>query len=135
MSTPEQHEPPVYAVSAGAVLHAHAGDTLEPAVVLHTFLPPGAGDGLHSPEARVDVHGDGPTSGTVTLRVLCEGLSLSWRLPIAPFVAALPGQPGDEGRMVLLDVVDGEPAERFWAAPVDCERLSGELQVPVTDLV
>ena len=135
MSTPEQHEPPVYAVSAGAVLHAHAGDTLEPAVVLHTFLPPGAGDGLHSPEARVDVHGDGPTSGTVTLRVLCEGLSLSWRLPIAPFVAALPGQPGDEGRMVLLAVVDGEPAERFWAAPVDCERLSGELQVPVTDLV
>ena len=104
-------------------------------MVLHTFLPPGAGDGLHSPEARVDVHGDGPTSGTVTLRVLSEGLSLSWRLPIAPFVAALPGQPGDEGRMVLLAVVDGEPAERFWAAPVDCERLSGELQVPVTDLV
>ena len=135
MSTPEQHEPPVYAVSAGAVLHGHAADTLEPAVVLHTFLPPGAGDGLHSPEARVDVHGDGPASGTVTLRVLSEGLSLSWRLPIAPFVAALPGQPGDEGRMVLLAVVDGEPAERFWAAPVDCERLSGELQVPVTDLV
>jgi hypothetical protein len=37
--------------------------------------------------------------------------------------------------MVLLAVVDGEPADRFWAAPVDCERLSGELQVPVTDLV
>ena len=135
MSTPEQHVPPVYAVAAGAVLHGHAADTLEPAVVLHTFLPPGAADGLHSPEARVDVHGDGPTSGTVTLRVLTDGLSLSWRLPIAPFVAALPGQPGDEGRMVLLAVVDGEPEERFWAAPVDCERLSGELQVPVTDLV
>lgn len=135
MSTPEQHQPSVYAVAAGAVLHGHAADTLEPAVVLHTFLPPGASDGLHSPEARVDVHGDGPTSGTVTLRVLADGLSLSWRLPIAPFVAALPGQPGDEGRMVLLAVVDGEPEERFWAAPVDCERLSGELQVPVTDLV
>ena len=135
MSTPEQHEPPVFAVAAGAVLHGHAADTLEPAVVLHTFLPPGTGDGLHSPEARVDVHGDGPSSGTVTLRVLSEGQSLSWRLPIAPFVAALPGQPGDEGRMVLLAVVDAEPAERFWAAPVDCERLAGELQVPVTDLV
>lgn len=135
MSTPAQHEPPVYAVAAGAVLHGHAADTLEPAVVLHTFLPPGASDGLHSPEARVDVHGDGRASGTVTLRVLSEGLSLSWQLPIAPFVAALPGQPGDEGRMVLLAVVDGEPAERFWAAPVDCERLAGELQVPVTDLV
>ncbi len=135
VSTPEQHQPPVYAVAAGAVLHGHAADTLEPAVVLHTFLPPGASDGLHSPEARVDVHGDGPTSGTVTLRVLADGLSLSWRLPIAPFVAALPGQPGDEGRMVLLAVVDGEPEERFWAAPVDCERLSGELQVPVSDLV
>ena len=135
MSTPAQHEPPVYAVAAGAVLHGHAADTLEPAVVLHTFLPPGASDGLHSPEARVDVHGDGPTSGTVTLRVLSEGLSLSWQLPIAPFVAALPGQPGDEGRMVLMAVVDGEPTDRFWAAPVDCERLAGELQVPVTDLV
>ena len=135
VSTPEQHEPPVYAVAAGAVLHGHAANTLEPAVVLHTFLPPGASDGLHSPEARVDVHGDGPASGTVTLRVLSEGLSLSWRLPIAPFVAALPGQPGDEGRMVLLAVVDGEPVEHFWAAPVDCERLSGELQVPVADLV
>ena len=135
VSTPAQHSPPVYAVAAGAVLHAHAADTLEPAVLLHTFLPPGASDGLHSPEARVDVHGDGPRTGTVTLRVLTEGLSLAWQLPIAPFVAALPGQPGDEGRMVLLAVVDGEPTERFWAEPVDCERLAGELQVPVTDLV
>ena len=135
MSTPAQSSPPVYAVAAGAVLHEHAAGTLEPAVLLHTFLPPGAADGLHSPEARVDVHGDGPGSGTVTLRVLTEGLSLSWQLPIAPFVAALPGQPGDEGRMVLLAVVDAEPAEQFWAAPVDCERLAGELQVPVTDLV
>ncbi len=135
VSTPEQHNPPVYAVGAGAVLHGHAASTLEPAVLLHTFLPPGAADGLHSPEARVDVHGDGPSSGTVTLRVLTEGLSLAWQLPIAPFVAALPGQPGDEGRMVLLAVVDAEPAERFWAEPVDCERLAGELQVPVADLV
>ena len=67
--------------------------------------------------------------------MLSEGLSLSWRLPIAPFVAALPGQPGDEGRMVLLAVVDGEPAEPLLGRPVDCERLSGELQVPVADLV
>ena len=135
MTAPELHSPPVYACAAGAVLHAHAGDTLEPAVLLHTFLPPGAGDQLGAPGARVDVSGDAPSSGTVTVRVLTDGRSLSWQLPIAPLVAALPGQPGDEGRMVLLAVVDGEPEPSFWARPVDCEQLAGELQLPVADLV
>jgi hypothetical protein len=135
VSTPEQHRPPVYACAAGAVLHAHSADTLEPAVVLYTFLPAGGADRLDALEAKVDVHGDGRGSSTLTVRVLSEGQSLSWQLPIAPFVAALPGQPGDEGRMVLLAVMDAEPEEGFWAQPVDCERLAAELQLPVTDLV
>lgn len=135
MSTPEQHVPPVYACAAGAVLHAHAGSTLEPAVLLYTFLPVGAADRLHAPDARVDVHGDGLGTGSVTVRVLSDGQSLSWQLPLAPFVAALPGQPGDDGRMVLLGVVDAEPDQGFWARPVDCERLAAELQLPITDLV
>ncbi|MDP9181803.1 MAG: hypothetical protein M3P04_03355 [Actinomycetota bacterium] len=135
MSTPELHRPPLYACAAGAVLHAHSNDTLEPAVILYTFLPTGAGDRLDALDARVDVHADGPGSGTLTLRVLSEGQSLSWQLPISPFVAALPGQPGDDGRMVLLGVMDAEPEEGFWARPVDCERLAAELQIPVTDLV
>jgi hypothetical protein len=134
VTAPEQLSPPVYACAAGAVLHAHAGDTLEPAVLLHTFLPAGGGD-LDAPESRVDVHSDGAGSSTVTVRVLAGGQSLSWQLPIAPFVAALPGQPGDDGRMVLLAVVDAEPERDFWAVPVDCERLSAELQLPVADLV
>ena len=125
----------MYACAAGAVLHAHAADTLEPAVVLHTFLPPGTGDQLDRPGTRVDVSSDGPSAPTLTVRVLSEGRSLSWSLPVAPFVAALPGQPGDEGRMVLFAVVDGEPEAGFWAAPVDCERLAAELQLPVADLV
>jgi hypothetical protein len=133
VTAPEQLSPPVYACAAGAVLHAHASDTLEPAVLLHTFLP--AGGDLDSPEAIVDVHGDGPGSSTVTVRVLAGGRSLSWQLPVAPFVAALPGQPGDDGRMVLLAVVDSEPAPDFWAVPVDCEQLAAELQLPVADLV
>ena len=132
MTAPEQHHPPVYAVAAGAVVHAHAGDTLEPAVLLHTFLP--AGVELRDVPARVDVHGDGAGSGTLTLRVLSDGTSLSWRLPIAPFVAALPGQPGDDGRMVLLAIVDAEPAGSFWAEAADCEHLAAELQIPVADL-
>lgn len=135
MSTPEQHAPPVYACAAGAVLHAHAASTLEPAVLLYTFLPVGAADRLHASDARVDVHGDGLGSGSVTVRVLSDGQSLSWQLPLAPFVAALPGQPGDDGRMVLLGVVDAEPEPGFWAQPVDCERLAAELQLPITDLV
>jgi hypothetical protein len=116
------------------VLHAHSADTLEPAVILYTFLPTGAGEKLDALDARVDVHSDGPGSPTLTLRVLSEGQSLAWQLPIGPFVAALPGQPGDEGRMVLLAVMDAEPEEGFWAQPVDCERLAAELQIPVTDL-
>lgn len=124
----------MYACAAGAVLHAHAADTLEPAVLLYTFLPP-IGDRLDAAEAGVDVHGDGPGSGTVTVRVLADGRSLSWQLPIAPFVAALPGQPGGEGRMVLLGIVDSEPEQGFWAQPVDCERLAAELQLPVADLL
>ncbi len=134
MSTPEQHRPPVYACAAGAVLHAHSANTLEPAVVLYTFLPSGGGDRIDAVEAKVDVHGNGPGSDTLTVRVLADGVSMSWQLPIAPFVAALPGQPGDDGRMVLLAVMDAEPEEGFWAAPVDCDRLSAELQLPVTDL-
>ena len=135
MTAPEQHRPPVYACAAGAVLHAHAASTLEPAVLLYTFLPTGGGDRLDALDAKVDVHGDGPGSPTLTVRVLSEGQSVSWQLPIAPFVAALPGQPGDEGRMVLLGVLDAEPEQGFWAEPVDCERLAAELQLPVTDLV
>lgn len=135
MSTPELHSPPVYACAAGAVLHAHSANTLEPAVLLYTFLPVGSGDRLDALDAKVDVHSDGPGAGTLTVRVLSEGQSLSWQLPIAPFVAALPGQPGDDGRMVLLGVLDNEPEQGFWAEPVDCERLSAELQLPVTDLV
>ena len=135
MSTPELHRPPLYACTAGAVLHAHSADTLEPAVILYTFLPSGAGERLDALDAKVDVHSDGPGSGTLTLRVLSEGQSLSWQLPISPFVAALPGQPGDDGRMVLLAVMDAEPEDGFWARPVDCERLAAELQIPVTDLV
>ncbi len=134
MPTPEQLRPPVYACHAGAVLHAHSADTLEPAVVLWTFLPSGGGDRLDALDAKVDVHGDGPGSSTLTLRVLSEGQSLSWQLPIAPFVAALPGQPGDDGRMVLLAVMDAEPEGAFWAQPADCERLAAELQIPVTEL-
>jgi hypothetical protein len=125
----------VYACAAGAVLHEHAAGTLEPAVLLYTFLPVGAADRLREPDARVDVHGDGPGAGTVTVRVLADGQSLSWQLPLAPFVAALPGQPGDEGRMVLLGVVDAEPEQGFWARAVDCERLAAELQLPMTDVV
>jgi len=135
VSTPEQHRPPVYACAAGAVLHAHAAATLEPAVLLYTFLPSGGADRLDALEAKVDVHGNGPGSSTLTVRVLSEGQSVSWQLPIAPFVAALPGQPGDDGRMVLLGVLDAEPEQGFWAEPVDCERLAAELQLPVTDLV
>jgi hypothetical protein len=133
VTAPQQHSPPVYACAAGAVLHAHAGDTLEPAVLLHTFLP--AGIELREAPARVDVHADGPGSATVTVRVLAAGQSLSWQLPIAPFVAALPGQPGDAGRMVLLALVDAEPEPGFWARPADCEQLAAELQLPVADLV
>lgn len=133
MTAPQQHAPPVYACAAGAVLHAHAGETLEPAVLLYTFLPPEVE--LRDAPARVDVHADGPGSTTVTVRVLTEGQSLSWQLPIAPFVAALPGQPGDAGRMVLLALVDAEPEPGFWARPTDCERLAAELQLPVADLV
>jgi len=133
VTAPEQHSPPVYACAAGAVLHGHAGDTLEPAVLLHTFLPPGVE--LREAPSRVDVHADAPGSATVTVRVLADGHSLSWQLPIAPFVAALPGQPGDAGRMVLLALVDAEPEAGFWAAPADCERLAAELQLPVADLV
>jgi hypothetical protein len=135
VTAPEQLAPPVYACAAGAVLHAHAAGTLEPAVVLHTFLPPGAGEHLDGPGTRVDVHSDGAGAGTLTVRVLADGRSLAWSLPVAPFVAALPGQPGDEGRMVLLAVVDGEPPPAFWASAVDCEALAAELQLPVADLV
>ena len=134
MSAPEQHSPPLYACAAGAVLHAHAGDTLEPAVLLHTFLPPGAGERMHAPDARVDVHADGPGAATVTVRVLADGQSLSWQLPLAPLVAALPGQSGPDGRMVLLALVDREPEPGFWGQAVDCESLAAELQLPVTDL-
>ncbi len=134
MSTPQQQQLPVYACAAGAVLHAHSADTLEPAVLLYTFLPAGGGDRLDALEAKVDVHGDGPGSSTLTVRVFSEGQSMSWQLPVAPFVAALPGQPGDEGRMVLLAVLDSEPEQGFWSQPVDCERLAAELQIPVTHL-
>jgi len=130
----EQHTPPVYACAAGAVLHAHAESTLEPAVVLHTFLPAAARDRLEAPGVRVDVSSDGPTAPTLTLRVLADDQALTWSLPLAPFVAALPGQSGDDGRMVLLALVDAEPRESFWAQAVDCEELAAELQLPVVDL-
>ena len=66
VSTPELHRPPVYACHAGAVLHAHSADTLEPAVVLWTYLPHGASDSIDSVDARVDVHSDGPGAATLT---------------------------------------------------------------------
>ncbi|UZJ26229.1 hypothetical protein RHODO2019_07420 [Rhodococcus antarcticus] len=135
MSTPEQHRPPVYACAAGAVLHAHAGDTLEPAVLLHTFLPPAAAERLRDPGARVDVHSDGITAPTVTVRVLADGHALTWQLPVAPLVAALPGQSGDDGRVVLLAVVDAEPAPGSWGEALDCERLAAELPLPVAEVV
>lgn len=135
MTAPEQFSPPVYACAAGAVLHGHAADTLEPGVLLYTFLPPGAADALRSAEPRVDVHSDGVGAATVTVRVLADETALTWQLPLSPFVAALPGQAGDEGRMVLLAVVDSEPGPAFWAEPVDCARLTGELQLPVAELV
>jgi hypothetical protein len=135
VSTPEQHHPPVYACAAGAVAHAHAGDALEPAVLLHTFVP--AALRLELEDAgvpRVDISTDGPGAPTLTLRVLVGAQAVSWQLPIAPFVAALPGQLGDDGRMVLLAVVDGEPQPGFWAQPIDCEELAAELALPVADL-
>lgn len=134
MNLPEQHSPTVYACAAGAVLHGHADGTLEPAVVLHTFVPAAVGERLDGPGVRVDVSSDGPAAATVTVRVLAEDQSLTWSLPIAPLVAALPGQSGDDGRMVLLALVDGEPEPGFWAQPVDCEQLAAELQLPVADL-
>ena len=135
MTAPDSHAPPVYACAAGAVVHAHAGDSLEPALLLHTFLPPGVEDVLRNETPRVDVSSDGPAAATVTVRVLAGSTSLSWSVPIGPVVAALPGQPGDDGRMVLLALVDNEPAGAFWADPVDCERLAAELQLPVADVV
>ena len=135
VTTPDQHAPPVYGCAAGAVVHAHAADTLEPALLLHTFLPPGVEDLLRTETPRVDVSSDGPSAATVTIRVLTGSTSLSWSVPIGPVVAALPGQPGDDGRMVLLALVDSEPAATFWSDPVDCERLAAELQLPVADVV
>jgi len=117
------------------VLHAHAANTLEPAVLLHTFLPVDAVERLRGADARVDVHSDGAGSPTVSVRVLVDGHSLTWQLPVAPLVAALPGQAGDDGRVVLLAVVDAEPAANFWAEPVDCERLTAELALPVGEVV
>ncbi len=134
VTAPEQVRPPVYACAAGTVLHAHAADTLEPGVLLFTFLPPGVAEGLRVAEPRVDVHADGPQAPTLTVRALVGDTALSWQLPLAPFVAALPGQSGDEGRMVLLAVMDAEPPAGFWAEPVDCERLAAELQLPVSEL-
>ncbi len=135
MTAPDSHAPPVYACAAGAVVHAHAHDTLEPALLLHTFLPPGVEDVLRTETPRVDVSSDGPGAATVTVRVLAGSTSLSWSVPIGPVVAALPGQPGDDGRMVLLALVDSEPSASFWSDPIDCERLAAELQLPVTDVV
>ncbi len=71
----------------------------------------------------------------MTIRVLAGSTSLSWSVPIGPVVAALPGQPGDDGRMVLLALVDSEPSASFWSDPIDCERLAAELQLPVADVV
>jgi hypothetical protein len=135
VTAPDSHAPPVYACAAGAVVHAHAADTLEPALLLHTFLPPGVEDVLRHETPRVDVSSDGPGAATVTVRVLAGSTSLSWSVPIGPVVAALPGQPGDDGRMVLLALVDSEPSASFWSDPVDCERLAAELQLPVADVV
>ena len=135
VTAPDSHAPPVYACAAGAVVHAHSADTLEPALLLHTFLPPGVEDVLRSETPRVDVSSDGPGAPTVTVRVLAGSTSLSWSVPIGPVVAALPGQPGDDGRMVLLALVDAEPSATFWSDPIDCERLSAELQLPVADVV
>jgi hypothetical protein len=135
VTAPDSHTPPVYACAAGAVVHAHSADTLEPALLLHTFLPPGVEELLRTEAPRVDVSGDGPRAGTVTVRVLAGSTSLSWSVPIGPVVAALPGQPGDDGRMVLLALVDSEPSPSFWSDPIDCERLAAELQLPVADVV
>jgi hypothetical protein len=135
VTAPDSHAPPVYACAAGAVVHAHASDTLEPALLLHTFLPPGVEDVLRNETPRVDVSSDGPGAATVTVRVLAGSTSLSWSVPIGPVVAALPGQPGDDGRMVLLALVDSEPSATFWSDPIDCERLAAELQLPVADVV
>ncbi len=134
MTAPEQLRPPVYGCAAGTVLHAHAAHTLEPGVLLYTFLPPGLVGTLREVEPRVDVHADGPQATTLTVRALVGDTALSWQLPLAPFVAALPGQSGDEGRMVLLAVVDAEPTDDFWTRPVDCEQLAAELQLPVAEL-
>jgi hypothetical protein len=135
VTAPDSHAPPVYACASGAVVHAHSADTLEPALLLHTFLPPGVEDVLRSETPRVDVSSDGPGAATVTVRVLAGSTSLSWSVPIGPVVAALPGQPGDDGRMVLLALIDAEPTATFWSEPVDCERLAAELQLPVADVV
>ena len=135
MTAPDSHTPPVYACAAGAVVHAHSANTLEPALLLHTFLPPGVEELLRTEAPRVDVSGDGPGASTVTVRVLAGSTSLSWSVPIGPVVAALPGQPGDDGRMVLLALVDSEPSPTFWSDPIDCERLAAELQLPVADVV
>ncbi len=103
-------------------------------MLLHTSLPP---DSLALAElsTRVDVHADGPGSETVTVRALTGDVALSWHVPVAPLVAALPGQLGDDGRMVLLAVIDAGPEEGFWARPVDCADLVAELPLPVADLV
>lgn len=135
MTTPDSHAPPVYACAAGAVVHEHASSTLEPALLLHTFLPPGVEEVLRNETPRVDVSSDGAGAATVTIRVLAGSTSLSWSVPIGPVVAALPGQPGDDGRMVLLALVDSEPSASFWSDPIDCERLAAELQLPVADVV
>jgi hypothetical protein len=135
VTAPDSHTPPVYACAAGAVVHAHSANTLEPALLLYTFLPPGVEEVLRTEAPRVDVSGDGPGAATVTVRVLAGSTSLSWSVPIGPVVAALPGQPGDDGRMVLLALVDSEPSPSFWSDPVDCERLAAELQLPVADVV
>ena len=135
VTAPDSHAPPVYACAAGAVIHAHSADTLEPALLLHTFLPPGVEEVLRTETPRVDVSSDGPGAPTVTVRVLAGSTSLSWSVPVGPVVAALPGQPGDDGRMVLLALVDSEPTPSFWSDPVDCERLAAELQLPVADVV
>ncbi len=103
-------------------------------MLLHTSLPPDAA-ALAEPGTRVDVHADGPDAQTVTVRALTGELALSWQVPLAPLVAALPGQLGDDGRMVLLAVVDNDPVEGFWARPVDCADLAAELPLPVADLV
>lgn len=116
-------------------MHAHADGTLEPAVLLHTEVPAAVGSELvEAVLPRVDVSTDGPGADTLTLRVLVGEHSVSWQLPIAPFVAALPGQLGDDGRMVLLGVVEGAPESGFWARPVDCADLVAELALPVADL-